>query len=168
MVIVVVPASGQTSPSDITLEDYERFNQLKLRIRPIGTEMVRYIRASPLHQNLSETVRSKDCMIHLYEIFEGFEDKFGAITSLVGLAANMRDHEDRQLTTKVLNLHAREFLASAPLVMRIIDNRTKMSGCSQDGAVVAKSQEMKSTLKDIQMTLVPIAKRVGAKTSRHD
>jgi hypothetical protein len=161
-IIACSVAFGQTS-TDITMDDYNTFHQLLLRIRPIGFDLAGFITKPPAQAGAAAAVHTQECMIRLAGTYEDFSDQFSAMTTLVGLSAKMKDPQDRQLVIGVLGLNVSGFLSNTPLSTQMIDATTQTSNCSQDGATLAKAQEIKRLFKNAHGLTQILADRIGAK-----
>jgi hypothetical protein len=73
----------------------------------------------------------------------------------------MKDPQDRQLVMGVLRLNVSGFLTNTALSTEMIDTTTQT--CSQDGATLAKAQEIERVFKDAHALTQTLADRIGTK-----
>jgi hypothetical protein len=156
-------AVGQ-SASELTMNDYNASYQMILRLQPIGDELAHFITHPPFEgSNLAQSVQTQDCMISLVGTFENFQDRFSEISNLVGLSTKMKDAEDKEWVIKSLSIKLSGFLTNVPLWLRMIDITAQTSKCSQDGATLAKTPEIKRAFADVQRLVQSFSDRIGTK-----
>lgn len=98
-------------------------------------------------------------MIRLAGTYEDFLSRFRSLTTLIGLSARMVNDEDRRLTKAVIGLDVKGFLAGAGPSIAMINNTTMK--CSQDGATIAKSQEIQRVFNEAIGVVKVLAERLG-------
>jgi hypothetical protein len=147
---------------------YERFHNLKGRIHPLSLDLAALITNPPGEPPLSvplnrpaleAALRTQNCMIRLAAYFDGFEAKLDRIADLVGVASKMADSQDELLVIAVLRLHASGFLDQLKFHQHVLNLTVRT--CSEDGATVAKSQEIRRIYTDAGSLVESIIKKIG-------
>jgi hypothetical protein len=92
------------------------------------------------HGTPQAAIAAADCMVRLIGNFVAFEAKLNNVGTLVGLAARMTDSADELLVICVLSNEAQGFIEQTKFYRQMLGSTTVR--CSQDGATVAKGQEI--------------------------
>jgi hypothetical protein len=164
---LVLPAKSATA-NDLSVDDYVSFHNLELRTRPVGDELSQLIIHPPMPHDVApmaaiETAaRTRECLILLAANLDAFEAKLGEVKSLVGVAAKMDDRGDELKVLDLLNIVASGFVAGVKFERQKVDFVVAKSACSQDGATIAKSQEMLRFYGEAALLVQSIIKRIAA------
>lgn len=153
------PPAKPSIRSDFTMADYNGFHEMTLRMRPVGFDLAGFIMNPPTPGGLEAGLRTQDCMIRLTGTFDIIQASFDEISTMVGLAARMVDPQDRLLVTNLLGTHVSTFLANVKEYRTLLGSTAIK--CSQDGATVAKGQEITHLLNDATALVQSAAMRMG-------
>lgn len=149
---------------EFTLEDLAKFHAVDLRMRPVGDDIARFIGNPPMQAGIDAAVRTQNCMIRLAGTYDAFTRMFNEIGSMIGLSARIVDADDLLLVTRILGSDVSAFLAS------VKDYRTMLnatvSDCSQDGATLAKAQEITRLFSEANALVEAVAKRLGVSATK--
>jgi hypothetical protein len=105
-------------------------------------------------------------MIRLIGNFEVVEAKVDTVGTLVGLAARMVDSTDEALLIRFLSTQVEGFPEQMKYYRQMLDQIVSESRCSQDGATVAKAQEI-SRIYSVAVSLVQsVAKKIAPRPPR--
>ena len=163
---IVLPAKSVAANS-LSLADYDRFHELNLRMRPIAGDLATFMMRPPmpggtLQTGLEAAVRTQDCMIRLAGNFDGLGAKLDSVGTLVGLATKMVDSADLSLVTRLVSVEAWAFLEQLKSHQRILNLTVSDRKCSQDGATIAKGQEISRIYDDAGSLVQSIVKKIDA------
>ena len=162
---LVLSATSATA-NVLSLADYESFHSFNLKLRPIADELAGLIGNPPMPGGMSKSgleaaTTTQNCMIRLIGNFDAFEVRVDKIGTLVGLAAKMADSRDESLVIALLNIVAPVFLEDMKALRQILN--ANKNRCSQDGATVAKIQEISRIYNEADALVATIVKKIGAK-----
>src|SRR4029077_11303638 len=110
---------------------------------------------------IGAALATQECMIRLAEMFDAFEARLDRVADLVGVASKMVDSQDELLVIALLKLHASSFLQQLKFHQHTLNLTLRTSKCSQDGATVAKSQEIRRIYTDAGSLVQSILKKIG-------
>jgi hypothetical protein len=151
VIALLFPARPATA-NVFVVADYNRFHEFKSeRVGPLGLELSSLIMHPPWPRGapevaLTASVRTQDCMIQLSGSYGEFEATLDHTADLVGLASKMVDTADELFVILVLKIHATYFMENLKLFQVALD--ATLAKCSQDGATVAKGQEISRIYRD--------------------
>jgi hypothetical protein len=153
---------GRLQPAikhDFTLDDYNTFYAMTLRMQPVGNDLAVFMKNPPMQGGLDAATRTQTCIIQVAGTFAGVESAFNHISTLIALAARMVDPEDLFLVTGVLRIDVSGFLTRVKHYQSMLDST--VSKCWQDGATVAKGQEITRIFKEATALVESVATRLG-------
>ena len=160
---LVLPAEAIANV--LSLADYEYFHNFRARMHSIGMDLAARItnppgEPSPLNRPAIEA--AQECMLRLAGNFDAFGAKLDRVADLVGVASKMVDSGDELFVIAFLRLQASGFLEQLKLHQHMLTQTMTVSKCSQDGATVAKSQEIRRIYTDAGSLVQSIIKKIGA------
>jgi hypothetical protein len=144
---------------EFTLEDLEKFHAMDLRMRPVGNDLAGFMGNPPMQAGLEAADRTENCMVRLASTYDAFTRSFNEIESMIGLSARMLDAEDLLLVNRVLGNDVSAFLAEVKDYQTMLNATVRI--CSQDGATIAKAQEIRRLFKEATALVEAAAKRLG-------
>ena len=164
LAILVLPTKSAIA-NVLSLADYDDFHNLDLRMRPIANDLDNFLIHPPMPRGapqaaIEAAVRTQNCMIQLIGNFDAVGAKLYHVGTLVGLAAKMTDSADELLVRRLLSLSAGGFLEQLKDYRRMLNST--LEGCSQDGATVAKSQEILRIYSEGAALVQSLIKKIGA------
>jgi hypothetical protein len=164
---LVVPAQSAIA-NLFSPADWEGFHNLYQRTLAINGDLATLIVNPPpsaapnnaFREKLESAERTQGCLIELAGNFDAFVVELNHVGTLVGLAGKMADGRDELFVIRVLRSDASYLLAQLEFYRR----RTNLTvvKCSQEGATVAKSQEILRTYTDAASLMQSIIKKIGA------
>jgi hypothetical protein len=159
----LVLSTTSATANVLSLADYESFHNFDLKIRPIANDLDALLINPPTPGGrLEAATTTQNCMVRLIGNFDPFTAMLHDLGMLVvGLAARMAASEDELLVVGVLRIEASGFLKRMKFQRQMLD-ATK-GYCSQDGATVAKIQEISRIYNDADALVETIVKKIGAK-----
>jgi hypothetical protein len=160
---LLFPALPATA-NDFTIADYDRFQDLILKMRPIAADLAN-ITNSPVQPGAEAAVRTQDCVIRLAVNFDALVPRFENIGTLVGLASRMAGDADLLLVTQLLSVNARGFLEQLTAHQQLLN--ATMQRCAQDGTAVAKGQGISRIYNEAGSLVQSVLNKVpaGARTT---
>jgi hypothetical protein len=158
----LVLSTASATANVLSLTDYENFHNFSLKMRPIADDLAALLINPPMPGGrLEAATTAQNCIIRVIGNFDPFAARLDTILTLVGLAARMAENGDELLVIGLLSIEARSFLQGMKFQRQMLD-ATK-GYCSQDGATVAKIQEISRIHNDADSLVAMIVKKIGAK-----
>jgi len=163
----LVLSTTSATANVLSLADYENFHDFALKkISPIAAELAGLIGNPPMPGGMSRSgleaaVTTQNCMVRVLGNFDAFRANLHNLGTLVGLASRMVDSEDELLVIGVLRIEAPGYLEGMKSYRQILN--ANKNRCSQDGATVAKIQEISRVYNDADALVDTIIKKIGAK-----
>ena len=135
------------------------FHTVTLRMRPVDDDLAEFMKNPPMQAGLDAAVRTQNCIIQPAGTFSAVESAFNQIKTLIGLSARMVDPDDLFLVNGVLGLDVSGFLTRIKYYQSMLNST--VSKCSQDGATVAKGQEITRIFREVTALVQSKATRMG-------
>jgi hypothetical protein len=151
--------------NDFDIADYNRFRDFDVRMRPIADDLAAVMmRRSPgnAEDGLASAATTQQCTIQLAGNFEAVRAKVNGIGNLVELAAKMVHGTDMTFVSAVLSVEAPALLEQLKSHQQMLDLTLTNAGCSQDGATVAKGQEISRLYGDAAALVQSTIEKIGA------
>jgi hypothetical protein len=164
LLTVLLLAMKSAIAGPLTIADYDSYYALSVRMRPIGDDFAAFMTHPPMPGGASpagiEAARTQNCIIELAGNYDTNSAKLNTVGLLIGLAARMVDGSDELLVISLLRNEALTFLKSLKFYRQMLSSTTRK--CYQDGATVAKSQELSRLYDDADTFVQSIVKKIGA------
>jgi hypothetical protein len=151
--------------NDFDIADYNRFHDFDVRMRPIADDLAAVMmRPSPgnAEGSFASAARTRQCTIQLAGNFEAVRATLNGIGNLVELAAKMVHGTDMTFVSAVLSVEVPAFLEQLKSHQQMLDLTLTSAGCSQDGATVAKGQEISRLYGDAAALVQSMIEKIGA------
>jgi hypothetical protein len=149
--------------SDFVITDSDRFHDFDVRMRPVADDLAALIAHSTTPPGDAEaSARTQECAIQLAGNFDGVRVKLNGIGSLVELAARMVHGTDMMFVSSVLSVEAPAFLEQLKSHQQMLDLILNSPRCSQDGATVAKGQEISRLYGDAALLAQSMIEKIGS------
>ncbi len=160
LALLVLCAKSATA-NVLSVDDYSNFQNLfDSRIRPLKHDLSALILRPPAGFATQAGLETQNCIIRLALSLDGFTADLTTVWREAGLAGKMTDSRDETFALAMLTIDARGFLANQENYRTMLNST--LSKCSQDGATVAKGQEILRIYSDAASLVQSIVKKIGA------
>ena len=146
----------------LSLDDYKRLRPITLQMSAVSEDLANLIIKPPMKRGALDAIasgnRTQECIIRLTGAFSVIETMLNSLAQLVAISARMINNEDEFILLQFVKLNAGGFVDQLGPHRQMLES-TQLR-CADDGATIAKGQEISRVYKDAEAAVRLIIQKV--------